>query len=64
MAQNLLAREQSDGKRCPNCTSQGQTASGEHATAAHQVKSQGVSVIDIGWRCWNCGYEWGFEYPS
>jgi len=62
----LASREESDGKRCPNCTSGGQGANGEHETAIHQVKSQGVSVnvIDMGWCCWNCGYEWGFEYQA
>ncbi|GAI83890.1 unnamed protein product, partial [marine sediment metagenome] len=22
------------------------------------------AVADVGWRCWSCGYEWGFELPE
>jgi len=26
--------------------------------------SPGGAVVDVGWRCWNCGFEWGFEVPE
>ena len=61
------AAEQSDGKRCPKCKAEGQSTGGEHQTAVHQYEGQfyGIEahVIDVSWRCWNCGHEWGFE-PS
>ncbi|GAI59969.1 unnamed protein product, partial [marine sediment metagenome] len=34
---------------------------GEHETAVRNYKLRGQSIADVGWRCWNCGWEWGFE---
>ena len=57
----LSAREQSDGKRCPNCAVEGKGAGGEHDIIT-LLKGMGMYVFrKCGWRCWNCGYEWGFE---
>ena len=64
MASVLSAREQSDGKRCPNCTSGGQGESGAHETTIHYYPIKTIAgeiVLDVGWVCWNCAYEWGFE---
>lgn len=62
MTATLLSREQSDGKRCPNCTSEGKGYQSEHDASVHQKQvTEYLRVIDVGWRCWNCGYEWGFE---
>lgn len=48
------------GKKCPNCGAGGRH-DGEHQTAVRNCKLPDQTIIDVGWRCWNCGYEWGFE---
>jgi len=55
------------GKKCPKCGAEGRY-NGEHETAvrcieAGRVKPEMIkrNIVDVGWRCWNCGYEWGFE---
>lgn len=50
-----------EGKKCPKCGAAGEVYQGEHETVAHQTKVSGVLVVDIGWRCGKCGFEWGFE---
>ncbi len=51
------------GKKCPKCGAEGKWQ-GEHETAVRNYKLHGQSVADVGWRCWNCGHEWGFEVPQ
>ena len=51
------------GKKCPNCGAEGKYH-GEHETAVRNYKIAGQTIADVGWRCWNCGYEWGFEVPE
>lgn len=58
------------GKKCPNCGAEGKWH-GEHETAvrnfeAGRVKPEMIklNIVDVGWRCWNCGHEWGFEVPK
>ena len=55
------------GKKCPQCGAEGK-CQGEHETAVrnHQIYPAGRdfeprTIVDVGWRCWNCGHEWGFE---
>ncbi len=48
------------GEKCPNCGAEGKYH-GEHETAVRNYKLRGQSIADVGWRCWNCGWEWGFE---
>ena len=48
------------GKKCPNCGAEGKSQ-GEHETAVKNYTFPWGSVADVGWRCWNCGWEWGFE---
>jgi len=55
------------GKKCPNCGAEGRY-NGEHETAVrnYQIYPAGRgfrprTIVDVGWRCWDCGYEWGFE---
>jgi len=48
------------GGKCPNCGAEGKYH-GEHETAVRNYKLCGRSIVDVGWRCWNCGWEWGFE---
>lgn len=43
----------SDRVQCPKCGSLA-----EHPT---EVKQPGGGIIDVGWKCVNCGHEWGFE---
>ncbi len=26
-----------------------------------RVEGTEGNIVDVGWRCWNCGHEWGFE---
>ena len=51
------------GKTCPKCGAEGRQH-GEHETAVRNYNFPWGAVADIGWRCWNCGYEWGFELPK
>lgn len=48
------------GKKCPNCGVEGKWH-GEHETAIKNYQFAFGAVADVGWRCWNCGWEWGFE---
>lgn len=48
------------GKKYPECGTKGKWH-GEHETAVRNVKLASVTVVDVGFRCWNCGHEWGFE---
>lgn len=48
------------GKKCPNCGAEGKYH-GEHETAVRNYKIVGQAIVDVGWRCWGCGFEWGFE---
>lgn len=48
------------GKKCPNCGAEGKCED-EHETAIRNVKLGSVTIVDVGWRCWKCGNEWGFE---
>lgn len=62
-----MDNKQEMGKICPKCGVEGKAYHGEHKTAVRNIKLQrttifgSTTVIDVGWRCWNCGYEWGFE---
>lgn len=49
------------GKKCPKCGAEGKAWQGEHETAVRNLKLPRQTIVDVGWRCWNCGYEWGFE---
>ena len=40
----LSAREQSDGKRCPNCKFEGKGQQGEHDTAIHQGEGKFLGI--------------------
>jgi len=51
------------GEKCPECGAEGKYH-GEHETAVRNHKLHGQSIVDVGWRCWNCGHEWGFEVPQ
>jgi len=51
------------GKKCPQCGAEGKH-DGEHQTAVRNYKLPSQTIVDIGWRCWNCGHEWGFEVPE
>ena len=55
------------GKKCPECGAEGR-CNGEHETAVRnfevgRIKPEMIkrNIVDVGWRCWNCGHEWGFE---
>jgi len=48
------------GKKCPKCGAGGKWH-GEHETAIRSYSFPWGAVGDVGWRCWNCGCEWGFE---
>lgn len=53
------------GKKCPNCGAEGRY-NGEHEAAVKNIEVERVNgtkrnIVDVGWRCWNCGYKWGFE---
>jgi len=53
------------GKKCPQCGAEGRY-NGEHETAVRNMEVGRVNdikrnIVDVGWRCWNCGWEWGFE---
>lgn len=52
-----------EGKNCPSCGAEGKAYKGEHETAVRNSTVNGIAVVDVGWRCWQCGHEWGFEYP-
>ncbi len=56
------------GKKCPKCGAEGKWQ-GEHETAVRNIEVGRVggikrNIVDVGWRCWNCGHEWGFELIS
>ena len=51
------------GKICPSCGVEGK-CQGEHMTAVRNYTFPWGSVVDVGWQCWNCGFEWGFEVPK
>ena len=53
----------SQGKVCPKCGAEGKHY-GEHETAARNYRMPWGKVVDVGWRCWSCGYEWGFEIAT
>ena len=48
------------GKKCPKCDAKGKVH-GENETVVRNVKLASVTMADVGFRCWNCGHEWGFE---
>lgn len=48
------------GDICPQCGAAGKY-NGEHETVVRNYSFPSGKVVDVGWRCWNCGYEWGFE---
>ena len=53
------------GKKCPNCGAEGRWH-GEHNAVVRNIEVGRVNnikrnIVDVGWRCWSCGYEWGFE---
>lgn len=48
--------------KCPKCGAEGRYY-GEHETAVRNIKLPATTVCDVGWRCWNCRHEWGFELP-
>ncbi|MBA7706117.1 hypothetical protein ES703_114963 [subsurface metagenome] len=47
-------------KKCPSCGAEGRWH-GEHETAVRHLKLSRQTIVDVGWRCWNCDHEWGFE---
>ena len=51
------------GVKCPKCGAEGK-CQGEHETAVKNYTFPWGAVADVGWRCWNCGWEWGFEVPE
>ncbi len=53
------------GKKCPQCGAGGRWY-GEHEAVVRNIevgRVEGIkrNMVDVGWRCWNCGHEWGFE---
>jgi hypothetical protein len=46
---------------CPKCGAVGKGLNGEHEAAVREGKFLRHKVIDVGWRCWKCGFEWGFD---
>ena len=55
------------GKKCPQCGAEGRY-NGEHEMAVRNIEVGSVgpelikrNIVDVGWRCWKCGWEWGFE---
>jgi len=52
--------EGNHGQACPKCG-----AAGEHDAAVKQYEATvwgaPAHIIDVGWACWSCGHEWGFE---
>jgi len=59
----VIEAKDDTGKKCPKCGAEGK-CNGEHETAVRNYKLAGQTIVDVGWRCWNCGYEWGFEVPQ
>ena len=51
------------GKKCPQCGAEGKWH-GEHETTVRNYPLPEQTIVDVGWQCWNCGYEWGFEMPQ
>ncbi|MBA7526060.1 hypothetical protein ES705_18230 [subsurface metagenome] len=49
-----------EGKKCPSCGAEGKHQ-GWHETAVRNYQVGGHTVADVGWRCWKCRHEWGFE---
>ncbi len=63
----MKVSEVETGKKCPKCGAEGRH-DGEHDTAVRNIEVGRVkpemikrNIVDVGWRCWNCGYEFGFE---
>ena len=54
--------KENQGRVCPKCGAEGKGIDGAHDTTVRKAKTDNTSVFDVGWRCWNCGYEWGFEF--
>jgi transposase-like protein len=42
--------------KCPRCQ-----AEDYHETAVRNRVIGGISIVDVGWHCVACGFEWGFE---
>ena len=42
--------------KCPKCNCLGKEED------FGVVARQGNGIVDVGFRCYNCGYEFGFEY--
>lgn len=55
--------KEGNGYKCPKCGAEGKYH-GEHYAAFRQIKSGKITVVNVGWRCWNCGHEWGFQEES
>ncbi len=56
-------RQVESGKKCPKCGALGKDG-GDHETKVRTYQGPLVNINDVGWKCWNCGYEWGFESPG
>lgn len=52
--------KEGNGHKCPKCGAAGKYH-GEHYAATRQLKVGKITVVNVGWGCWNCGHEWGFE---
>jgi transposase-like protein len=48
-------------ERCPLCSSLNIVTHVRQGKVVHKVLGQ-IEVADVGWRCEDCGHEWGFEY--
>ena len=55
-----MSKVANSGKKCPNCGAEGK-CHGEHEAAVRNVKLASQTIVDVGWHCWNCGHERGFE---
>ena len=50
-----------DARPCPKC---GHFCGRNHPAVrqgSRVIVGQTVGIVDVGWRCPQCGYEWGFE---
>ncbi|MBA7678042.1 hypothetical protein ES703_86313 [subsurface metagenome] len=52
--------KEGNGYKCPECGAAGKYH-GEHVAAVRQVKGGRLTEVNVGWGCWSCGHEWGFE---
>ena len=50
-----MSLEEEIKELCPKC-------GGRAWTKVHPCKVLGMSIVDVGWFCEKCGYEWGFEF--